>query len=105
QSLQVHTHGKIAAGRILLVGGGARKEFQASDLRGFAARAVKAGSSASAKHVSVVLPYGEGAVQERAAQFLAEGALLGRYKFDKYLTGEKKAKETLEEVAIAMSAD
>jgi leucyl aminopeptidase len=105
QSLLLHTHGRVAAGRVLLVGGGQRKEFQPPDLRGFAARAAKAGSAASARQVAVVLPYGEGAVQERAAQFLAEGALLGRYKFDKYLTGDKKSKETVDEIQIAMTAD
>jgi leucyl aminopeptidase len=105
QSLQLHTHGRIGAQRVLLVGGGARRDFQAPDLRGFSARAVKAGGAASAKSVAVALPYGEGGVQERAAQFLAEGALLGRYKFDRYLTGDKKQKETIETLQVVVSSD
>ncbi len=105
QQLVVHTHKKVGAARVLLVGGGSRKEFQPGDLRGFAARAVKAAAAAGGKRVTIVLPYTEGPVQERAAQFLVEGALLGRYKFDKYLTGDKKQKETIETVTLAMSSD
>src|SRR4051794_37828354 len=42
QTLALHTHGRVAAQRVMLVGGGKRKDFQPSDLRGFAARLVKA---------------------------------------------------------------
>ncbi len=105
QSLQIHTHGRIGPARILLLGGGPRREMQPHDLRGFAARAAKAGAAASAKQVAAVLPYTEGAVQERAAQFMAEGARLGRYRFDKYLTGDKKTPDTVEEFQIGMTSD
>ena len=43
QTLSLHTHGRVGPQRILLVGGGARKDLQPADLRGFAARVVKAG--------------------------------------------------------------
>jgi leucyl aminopeptidase len=105
QTLMLHTHGRVGAARLLLVGAGARKDFAPSDLRGFGARVYKAGVAASVKNVTLVMPYTEGVVQERAAQFLAEGALLGGYKFDKYLTGDKKKPDPIEEVKIAMSAD
>src|SRR5205823_4377423 len=83
QSLQIHTHGRVGPTRVLLVGAGPRKEFHPPDLRLFAARVARAAAAASAKNATVVLPYTEGTVQERAAQFLAEGALLGQYRFDK----------------------
>jgi leucyl aminopeptidase len=105
QTLFFHTHGRIGPSRVLLVGAGARKDFAPSDLRGFAARVYKTGSGASAKSVTAVMPYTEGVVQERAAQFLAEGVLLGAYRFDKYLTGDKKKPETVEEFKVAMSTD
>src|SRR5262245_20747253 len=89
QGLQLHTHGRIGPGRLLLVGAGARKDFNPSELRGFAARVVKAGLGAQLKQAAVLLPSVEGAVQDRAAQFLSEGALLGSYRFDKYLTGDR----------------
>ena len=107
QSLLVHSLGKVGCARVLLIGGGARPDFQAPDLRGFAARVVKVGASVAAKNVTLVLPYSEGTVQERAAQFLAEGALLGRYKFDKYFSDEHRKNEAarIEECRIAMSTD
>ncbi len=105
QTLQVHTHGKAATARVLLVGGGARREFQAGELRGLSARAVRAAHAVHGKHVTVVIPYLEGAMQERAAQFLAEGALLGGYQFDRYLTGERKRPLSVEELCLAMTAD
>ncbi len=105
QSLQLHTHGRIGPSRVLLVGGGQRKDFSPPDLRGFGARVIKAGNAASLPSVTAVLPYTEGAILERSAQFLAEGVLLGAYRFDKYLTGDRKKPETVEEVKIAVSAD
>ncbi len=106
QSLLVHTHGRVGPGRVLLIGVGARKDWTPSELRGVAARVVKAGASCQAHHVAVVLPYVEGVVQERAAQFLAEGALLGGYRFDKYLTGDRKKPEVVADVAVlAENAD
>lgn len=109
QTLTLHTHGRIAPQRLLLVGGGARKELQPADLRGFAARVVKAGAAAQATEVAAVLPYLEGGgtatTAERAAQFLAEGAALGAYRFDKYLTGDKKKPLTVEEAKIVATPD
>src|SRR5579859_5253766 len=51
QTLMLHTHGRVAPQRLLLVGGGARKDLQPADLRGFAARVVKAGAAAQATDV------------------------------------------------------
>src|SRR5690348_13329894 len=44
QSLMVHTHGKIGPQRVLLVGAGARKDFQPAELRAMAARIVREGA-------------------------------------------------------------
>ena len=93
---------------MLLVGGGARKDFAAADLRGFAARVVKAGGAGVGDRASprcCRTPRAARRRQERAAQFLAEGALLGAYKFDKYLTGDKKKPITVEEFKIVVSPD
>jgi leucyl aminopeptidase len=106
QTLLVHTHGRVGPQRVLLVGAGPRKDFHAADLRAFAARLVKTALAASIKDVTAVMPYTEGPVQERAAQFLAEGALGGAYRFDKYLTGDrKKTDAAVEQFRLAISAD
>ncbi len=108
QSLLLHTHGKVGAERVLLIGAGARKDFQPYDLRGIAARIVRDGNKISAQSVAMVVPYTEGTVMERAAQFLAEGARLGAYKFDKYLTADKDEKDkkpAVEEFKITLGSE
>ena len=103
QSLSLHTHGRVGAARLLLVGGGPRRDLQPSDLAAFAARAVRAASAASARSVAVVLPYTEGTVLTRAAEFVAQGALLGDYRFDRYLSEERKGgREAVGEVRIVV---
>jgi leucyl aminopeptidase len=99
QTILLHTHGRLPAQRLLLIGAGARKDFEISELRGFAARVVRAAASSSLPHAAMLVPSVEGEA-ERVAQFLGEGALLGGYKFDKYLTGEKKKLISVEEVKI-----
>ena len=104
QSVTVHSGGRIGATRVMLAGAGLRRDFQPSEVRGFAARVVRAAGSASARSATVALPYSEGTVVERASQFLAEGAVLGEYRFDKYLSDEKKAgRERLEELRVALA--
>ncbi len=105
QTLQVHSHGKIGAARVLLVGAGPRKDFQLGDLRLFSAKAVRVGHAAHLQKVAIVIPPLEGSLQERAAQFLAEGALLGGYQFDKYLTGERKKPFSVEEVRLLLPGE
>src|SRR6478609_116618 len=100
QGLSLHTHGRIGPQRVLLVGAGARKDFNAGDLRGFGARVVKSAAAAQARQAALLLPFSEGASQERYAQFAAEGVLLGAYRFDKYLTGDRKKPEVVDEVTI-----
>jgi leucyl aminopeptidase len=105
QALLLHTHGRVGPQRVLLVGAGARKEWTPADLRGFGARLVKTGAQVSASSVTAAMPYVERVAQERAAQFLAEGAAGGAYRFDKYFTGDRKKPDTVEEFKLAASAD
>ncbi|HEX4458032.1 MAG TPA: leucyl aminopeptidase [Polyangia bacterium] len=105
QTLTLHTHGRVGAQRLVLVGGGPRKDFQPADLRGYAAKLVKAAAGVQATDVAAGFPSldgGAATTAERSAQFLAEGALLGGYKFDKYLTGEKKKPFTVAEFKIVV---
>jgi leucyl aminopeptidase len=108
QSLSLHTHGRIGAQRLLLLGAGARKDFQMADLRSFAARVVKSAAGVQAIGAAAVLPpallEGASAPVERAGQLIAEGALLGAYRFDKYLTGDKKKPFTVDELKIVGDA-
>jgi leucyl aminopeptidase len=83
----IHTFGKVAAERLLLVGLGKKGELDAERLRQAAGNAVQAlkrakvASFASVLHISSV---------ESAIESTCEGALLGSYSFDLYKTREKE---------------
>src|SRR5215470_12381539 len=86
QTLLFHTHGKIAAPRLLLVGLGTKGETSVADLRHAAAKAARAARSVGAKSLAFVLPAGR--TDARAIELAVEGILLGRYRFDRYLTSD-----------------
>ena len=88
QSITVHTHGRIPARRVLVIGGGPRNEFANPNVRDLAAIAAQAANKAGAATVGFLLPQ-LGANREAALiQMTAEGVHLGTYKFGRYLTGE-----------------
>jgi leucyl aminopeptidase len=76
------TQGKLPAKRVVLLGLGKRAEYTPEVLRQAAARAVKSASRVSAKRAMLRLPQVHEASDELRA--VAEGALLGVYRFDKY---------------------
>lgn len=100
QSFTIHTHGKVAATRVLVLGAGKRRDFQLSDVRFLTARAVRMAQGSRARSIGIVLPELEGAQAERAAQFISEGALLATYQFDKYVAADKKKPSTLSDVVV-----
>lgn len=100
QALTLHTHGKVAATRICLVGAGKRRDFQGADLRHLLSRAVRIGA-AHVRTLALVLPAVEPfGSAERVGQFVVEGALLTAYQFDKYMTGDRKKPFLLDEVKV-----
>jgi leucyl aminopeptidase len=84
----VHTGGKIPAERVLVVGlGPHRREKTRGDaepLRRAAAAAVRRARDLNAGSVAVFMPP-DGLSPRERAQAVVEGALLGTYRFDKYL--------------------
>jgi leucyl aminopeptidase len=102
QQLALHTHGKVAAQRLVVLGVGKHGDpDRARDaLRMAAARAVKAARTAGARTLGLVWPHAEAARTskdgtddlERDVQALAEGASLGAYSFDKYKREKKPLK-------------
>jgi leucyl aminopeptidase len=101
-TLTLHTHGRVGATRLILIGLGARKDFSPPDLRAASARLVKTTVGVHGKTAAFVMPAGDGLSTERTVQFVAEGALLGGYRFDKYLTGERKKSEPVEDLRIVV---
>src|ERR1041385_2987488 len=88
QSIVVHTHGRIPAKRILVVGAGSRSEFTNPHIRDIAATVAHAANKASANEIGFVLPALGGNREAPLIQLIAEGVLLGTYKFGRYLTSE-----------------
>jgi leucyl aminopeptidase len=88
QSITVHTHGRLTARRVLVLGAGPRGEFANPSIRDLAAAAAQTANRCGAASVAFVPP-ALGANREVAlVQLAAEGVLLGTYKFGRYFTGE-----------------
>jgi len=88
----LHTAGKLPADRVLVVGLGPRGKGRgdAEPVRRAASAAVRRARDLGAGTVSVYMPPDRLSPRERA-QAVVEGALLGTYRFDKYLK-EKNGK-------------
>ncbi|HEX3699004.1 MAG TPA: leucyl aminopeptidase [Polyangia bacterium] len=104
QTLLVHTQGRLAAERLMLIGLGKRSSSQPADMRPAAGRAARAAASVGAsKGGLVLLPVAADPEDEPSfsdIQALAEGALLGAYRFDKYLSGDNRPPEPLAALLI-----
>jgi leucyl aminopeptidase len=83
------------AKRILLLGLGEAKVLKLDDLRALAGRCIKGARAKRAKTVALIAPSAKGISPEKACQALAEGAILGDYRFDSYLTknGKKRPRK------------
>jgi leucyl aminopeptidase len=84
------TNGKLPARRLMVVGLGSRAKAEAETVRRAAAGAARRARELGAAAVSMYLPAAGVSARERA-QATVEGALLGTYRFDKYLK-EKSSK-------------
>jgi leucyl aminopeptidase len=105
QTLSLPTYGRLAAKRLVLIGLGKRASLALPALRSFAARAARHADAIGAKHLALLSPLGFlgpqpvlGALVER----LVEGALLGSYRFEKYLAEDKRNPRTLEHVSLLL---
>jgi leucyl aminopeptidase len=100
QALTIPTLGRLPARAVALVGLGDRASSGPGDVRTFAATAARIAKSEKAKTLVVALPDG----LESELRVVAEGLELGAYRFTKYLTGDRRPKETLEDVTIVTTA-
>jgi leucyl aminopeptidase len=90
QQLTLHTHGKLGAPRVLLVGLGARAKFNAEVLRLAMGRAVKAANKLRAKGVVIAVPVLR--ELDAAVRAIVEGFELGAYRYDRWRTTNKDEK-------------
>jgi leucyl aminopeptidase len=92
----------IAAKRIVLIGIGDERHSSREALRAAGGRAAKALARAKATKAALAVPAIRRISPEDAAQSLAEGLVLGAYRFDKYKTGNDKPTE-VERVTLLAS--
>lgn len=98
----IHTFGRIAADRILVLGLGKRTEFSANTIRevtGDACRFLESKSITAACTVA----HGDslpGLNPQSVAQAIAEGAVLGLYEFNLYLNPERNGNNNFTELTI-----
>ncbi len=90
----------IAASRVLLVGAGEESALDAEALRHFAARAVGAATARRVRSAALLAPAARRARVAAAAEALAEGAVLGAYRFDRYQAEGDDPRPALERVAL-----
>jgi len=97
-ALTLRTLGRLPSGGVCLVGLGPAEGLLPEALRAAAGSAARAAARSGASTLGVVVPAGfdRGA----AVRALAEGALLGAYRFDRYLSRKRPARP--ERVAVVV---
>lgn len=98
--LSLHTHGKIAATRLVLLGIGSSNVAK-DTARHLGSRAFKATERHKLKHGTLLAPADVDLENLEAA---AEGVELGAYKFDKYLSDRKPLKAQRIDFALPAAA-
>ncbi len=94
QQITVHTHGRIPARRVLVVGGGPKNEFANPNVRDLAAIVAQVANKSGAATVGFLLPQLGANREATLVQMTAEGVHLGTYKFGRYMTGEDHKRPT-----------
>ncbi|MBX3154563.1 MAG: leucyl aminopeptidase [Deltaproteobacteria bacterium] len=88
QVISVHSHGKVPAKRVVVVGAGARGDFANPQIRDVVATVAQAANRHGAASVGFLLPSFGASRETNLVQLAAEGVVLGTYKFGRYLTGD-----------------
>jgi leucyl aminopeptidase len=94
QTLDLITLGKLKARRVLVIGIGDEGDLDEARLRSYAATAARAANACNARTLALVVPDGS------ATRAVAEGVVLGAYRFSKYLTGDRRPKADLRQVHV-----
>src|SRR5688572_194605 len=96
--------GGLKAKRLLLVGAGARDDYQLAQVSQLAGAAVRHLRARSVKSIAFVARL-DGADVSRVASAAAEGALIGLFEPDKYRTVEKEERTVDRFVVVSEGAD
>ncbi len=100
QSVRMPIVGRLPFHSVIVLGLGDRDAMTDAEARAFAGRAARAAQADKARRLTLALPEG----LESRLRYVAEGLVLGAYRFDKYLTGERLPKASLGKVTVITSA-
>ncbi|MBX3230538.1 MAG: leucyl aminopeptidase [Labilithrix sp.] len=101
QQISLSTLGKVKADRLVVIGLGDVAKLGPADLRTFAAKAARAANADKAKRLVLGVPAG----LEHRLREIAEGLELGAYRFNKYMTGDRRPKAELGQVTICLGGE
>ena len=89
----VYADGRLPARRVLLVGLGEEAKLDGEAVRRAAGEGVRAGARRGARRVAILAPRTRRLSAPAIAQALAEGAVLGSYRFTRYQSKPENGKE------------
>jgi leucyl aminopeptidase len=92
EALTLHTPSGANAKRVLLLGTGADAKLELGALRDLAAAALRETSARKGAALALVAPSSRRLKPPAVCQALAEGAVLGSYRFDRYHASRKERK-------------
>ena len=98
----IHTHGKIGATRIALLGVG--DDVSAAGMRNYGAHTAKLAKKMKLKHIGLVAPTAGSGTTALSTRFAVEGVVLGAYEFDRHKTLDR-VEWALESFQYAFVAD
>ncbi len=102
QTLLLHVGDGVKATRVLLIGLGDEKKLDTDTLHAAAGTAARAARKAKCAKVGIVVPAARKARGSDGAQALAEGVVLGLYRFDRYQkVTEDKPSDAVRAVLLA----
>lgn len=96
QSLDLTTNDALKAARVLLLGLGKTSPLTDVEVRLLAAKGARVALGAKLENIAIALPEGV----KHAVRAGAEGALLGAYRFTKFLTGDRIPKASIKQVTL-----
>ncbi len=102
QATLVHTNGKVSAKRVLLVGLGTRETVTLERVRQAMGTAIKRARGVKAKGMACVMPDVPKTTErlDNVAQAIAEGTVLGDYRFTEYYTDHVEDRKTLQSCTL-----
>ncbi|ATB32367.1 leucyl aminopeptidase [Melittangium boletus] len=103
QSFVIHTLGKLAADRVLLLGLGTRARFTPEVLRLTAGRAAKTAQRLKTRTLVFAVP--GGLEVTGAVRAVVEGLELGAYRFDRYKSSAREEKNAPKLTAVKLHVD